>query len=135
MKTLFLTLPAVLVLACATFVQSAKKTVFAGDNLADATMRGWAQYFKEATNNPAQFHETLAQVEEQHQAVNGTAKEVGVVLSTAHTMLTAYDNGLATKSQVQAAIDAVAQATPKLVQMVVAFTGKTNLLSGQPLTK
>lgn len=132
MKKIAMLLSLTLLLACATFVQTARKTLYGADILADSAMKGWSAYYHEATNNPAQFHETLADVERQHQQVNATAKDVGAALATAHNMVDAYEKGLTTKTQVQSAIDAAVGFAPSLVRLVVSITGQTNLLSNLP---
>jgi hypothetical protein len=134
MKRTILTLPLLIVLGCATFSQNARKTIYGADQLADAAMKGWAVYYHDATNNPAKYHETLVDVEGQHIQVNLTSKSVGASLSTAHTMIDAYQAGLATKSQLQSAVDAALQSAPQLVRMVAEFTGNTNLLANIPKT-
>src|SRR5690242_4138524 len=129
MKTAYMIASALLVLVvgCAGPAANARKTEAAVAGLADGAMKAWAVYYHAATNNPAQFGETLVSVEQQHQQVNLIAKRVGAGLSTLSTFTSAYETNSATEPALTAAISAVSADASQLASLIAGFSGKTNL--------
>lgn len=127
--TILALIPLIFAGCVGTFAQRVKKTEYATASLADGAMKGWAVYYKDATNNPAVFGETAADVLVQHAEVNALARKVGASISTVDTFVSAYATNSASKTAVESAIAALSADAAQLASLIANFTGKTNLLN------
>jgi hypothetical protein len=112
---------------CAGVVNTAQKTESAMTSLADGAMKGWAAYYKSATNNPEAFHTTLETLEAQRMQVDTLARNIGADLAAVDGFISAYQTNSATEPALQAAIDASAADAAGLASVIAQITGKTNL--------
>jgi hypothetical protein len=126
LKLLLLPLAAILMISCASFVNSSRKSLYVAGTLADGGMRTYAVYWKSQTN---QQGDTPA-LEQQRSNVMALAKKVGAGLALADQTLTSYEQNVGTNTTTKAVAEAILTTAISDVAQLTAFiaslTGNTN---------
>ena len=87
----------VILIGCGSFVNNVKKGEYAAATLADGTMKGYAEYWKTATNNPAAYGRTMDGLNQERDAVMVKSRKVGASLQTLDKLLVVYQTNNAVK--------------------------------------
>lgn len=130
-----LPLLALLLAGCASFIKDSRKSLYAGSQLADGTMKTYAVGWKDATNNagalpPDQRVARLATLELQRSNVMVLSVKVGASLGVADQALENFAANLGTNTATKAVVSALIATA---VQQAGNLAAEIRLLTGNPL--
>ncbi len=126
---LLLLLPVLLVTGCANLNQTAFTAELAAASMSDAAMRGYAAYWKTASQNPEVYHRTAKELALERAAVEDASIKVGAAIELVENLRTSYATNALVKPQLQAAVSSLAGNAGNIVAYVNSLMAVTNITS------
>lgn len=106
--------------ACSSLSNSVFRTELAAASSADAALRGYAVYWKTATNNPPAYNRTLDGLLAERALIEGLSKKVGASIEISESLRQSY----ATNSAVKPALEASLLTLSGNVSNIIAVVGQ-----------